>query len=107
MKFFIPAAENEEQEQKVYQSIKEHITSGAPGTISERKIFSLSYKHDGTNYQAEVGIAEKPNGELVIAILYDETRDLYHVCTPNRGVVKGGSIMVGAHDVSSVSDFDS
>jgi len=107
MKFFIPAADNEEQEKKVYQSIKGHITSGAPGTISERMIFSLNYMHDGTNYQAEVGKAEKPNGELVIAILYDETRDLYHVCTPNRGVVRGGPIMVGAHDVLSVTDFDS
>ena len=101
MLFFIPAAKDENQKQAVYQAIKKSVTSFAPGIISARKIFSLSYMHDGTKYHVEVGKPAKPNGELVLAILYDETRDLYHVCTPHQ------SIMCGANDVLSVLDFDS
>jgi hypothetical protein len=71
-----------------------------------RKIFSLRYHHDGKSYYAEVGKEHALNGETVIAILYEEMRKLYHVCTPNRGVARGMSILVGSHEVEQVVDFD-
>jgi len=106
MKFFIPLAEDKDQEARVYESIKKFLKDELGTVASGRKVFSLHYKHNGKNYMAEVGKDEEPDGELVIAILYEEQRNLYHVCTPNRGVARGMSILVGAHDVLSVTDFD-
>lgn len=106
MKFFIPAAKDKDQEDRVYNSIKQFLKDELGANMSERKIFSLSYKHNGNNYYAEVGKNDEIEKDVVIAILYEKTRDLYHICTPNRGVVRGMSILVGAHDAISVTDFD-
>ncbi len=74
--------------------------------FSDRRVFSLEYRHDGEDHYAEVGKPNRVNGEHVIAILYEDLRQLYHVCTPNRGVVRGMSIPVGRHEVRAATDFD-
>ncbi len=106
MKFFIPAAKDKDQEGHVYDSIKQFLKDELGANMSERKIFSLSYTRNGNNYHAEVGKNGEIEKDVVIVILYETARDLYHVCTRNRGVVRGMSILVGAHDIISVTDFD-
>ena len=106
MKFFIPFAKDEKQEQEVYSGIKQFVSEELGATISDRHIYSLEYVHEGNSYYAEVGKSHALNGEPVIAILYEELRDLYHVCTTNRGVVRGVPILAGAHSVKSVTHFD-
>ena len=106
MKFFIPAAKDKEQEEHVYDSIKNFLKKELGAIMSERRIYSLSYTHNGKRLYAEVGKKDEIEKDVVIAILYEDTRNLYHVCTPNRGVLRGMSILVGAHDVSSAIDFD-
>ena len=44
---------------------------------------------DGKAYNAEVGSPHGLNGEPVVAVLHEPQRSLYHVCTTNRGVVRG------------------
>lgn len=61
---------------------------------------------DGKAYNAEVGSPHGLKGEPVVAVLHEPQRSLYHVCTTNRGVVRGGSILVGEGSVKSVEDFD-
>jgi hypothetical protein len=78
---------------------------GLGATFSERRIYSLSYHHEGNFYHAVVGEPHSLNGEPVIAILYEPVRTLYQVCTPNRGVARGISILVGADSVESCVDF--
>jgi len=105
MKFFIPEAKTEAQEESVYNAIKKFL--GEHGaSFDNRKIFSLRYTHDGKEYYAEVGKTHKLNGEPIIAILHEPKRSLFHVCTTNRGVVRGISIMVGANSVMSCEDFE-
>ena len=106
MNFFIPHAQDQAEQESVYHSIREHVSVGNAELFSDRRVFELKYVHDGNSHQAKVGEDATLNGEVVIAILYDETRRLYHVCTPNRGVVRGNSIMVGANSVRYVEDFD-
>lgn len=106
MKFFIPAAEDKDQEKKVYDSIKKFLREQLGANFDERKIFRLKYIHDGNEYYAEVGEIHSLNKEPVIAILYEPARKLYHVCTTNRGVVRGGSILVGEGSVRFLEDFD-
>lgn len=106
MKFYIPGAESPESEQSVYNAIKLHLKQGLSADFSERRIRKLRWWYDGNQYDAEVGKPTSFNGELVIAILYEPLRDLYHICTPNRGVFRDISILAGGSAVMDVIDFD-
>jgi hypothetical protein len=103
--FFIPAADSPEQAQKVYDSIKQHLGDGLGAAFSNRRVARLRWRHDGVEYEAVVGQKTSFNGEVVVAILYEDLRRLYHVCTPSRGVIRGGSILAGSHDVLGATDF--
>ncbi|MBD2526657.1 hypothetical protein [Nostoc sp. FACHB-133] len=106
MKFFIPAADSSTSEQEVYKAIKLHLGEGLGAKFSERRIRILQWQHDGKQYEAEVGKTTLFNNEIVIAILYDPSRKLYHICTPNRGVLRDISILAGESSIISVIDFD-
>ena len=102
MKFFIPAADSAKSEKMVYEAIKLHLG----GEFSDRRIRILQWRHNGEQYEAEVGKVTSFNNEIVIAILYAPSQKLYHVCTPNRGVVRGISILAGEHSVFGMIEFD-
>lgn len=106
MKFFIPAAESPEKEQEVYNAIKEFLGKELGASFSDRRVRVLRWVHEGTEHEAEVGKATAFNGEVVVAILYEPARNLYHVCTLNRGVVRGTSILAGEPSVTGCVDFD-
>lgn len=91
MKFFLPAANSDEQANRVYTAIVKH--NGAE--MMSRKIFSIHWIHNGKPYYAEIG---KPvdsyfGGEVVVAIV--ENEQLYFICTENRGMIRGQGILVG------------
>lgn len=104
-KFFIPAAEDKQQEDRVYDAIKEFLSSNLGADFDKRQVFCLNYVHEGKTYEAEVGKPHSLNGEVVIAILHEPVRRLFHVCTANRGVFRGMSILVGKHSVRSCQNF--
>lgn len=105
--FFVPLAENRKHGEKVYSGIRKHVSEVMGGAVlSDKRIFRLQHTHTGNRYFAEVGETHALYRELVIAILYDESRDLYYVCTPNRGVVRGEPILVGADRVIDIVPFD-
>jgi hypothetical protein len=41
----------------------------------------------------------------VIAILHEPGRDLYHICTPNRGLIRDLSILASGQHVMETRDF--
>ena len=89
----------------MYDGTKKFLSEEMGAVFSDRRVFSLEYRHDGKDYDAEIG---KRHGysEIVIAILYEDLRQLYHVCTPNRGVLRGMSILVGSNEVRAAQDFE-
>ena len=100
MKFFIPDVESERTEE-VYKSITDFAAmQGWPAT--GRRIFKLSYRHDGEYYEAEVGRRAR-NGEIVWAILESGP---YLICTLTRGVMGGMPLLVGRDDAIHVTDFE-
>lgn len=103
MKFFIPHSTDREQTLQLYQSIKNRVEAELGRTIDRTKIYSLKYTHDGNEYSATVGEKEERVGEEVIAILESTA---YLICTPYRGVVRGGPIMVGKDEVTDVVFFE-
>lgn len=106
MEFFIPFSKDKQQEQKSYAGIKKFVSEQMGAKLSERRVFSLQYTHKGRQRRAEVGKDDLLQREPVIAILYDTSRGLYYVCTPNRGVLRGTPILVGKNEVESAVNFD-
>ncbi len=106
LKFFVPFAENDQQESQLYQSIKNFVAKTA-GIIEfdQRKICFLSFQKEQKNIKAEVGQYNDLNGETVIAILYEPLHQNYHVCTPSSGVVRGKSIVVPERNVIEMQEF--
>ena len=105
MKFFIPAAHSVEQEQWVYASIKAFLGKGFSARFSDRRICFLCWWQDGREHVAEVGKPTTFNGETVVAILHEPERNLYHICTPNRGVIRDLSILASGQHVTEIRDF--
>lgn len=106
MKFFVPATENEAQAEKVLSSIKKFLEEELGAVTDTRRIFNLLFIHNGKQHYAEIGKFDDVSGEPIIAILHEPKRQIYHICTPNRGVLRGMSILVGAQSVRSSEDFE-
>lgn len=105
MRLFVPMARSAEEAAAVYSAIKAHLRENLGARFSSRKVRSLRWSHEGSKHEAEVGKPTSFNGEIVIAILYEPKRNLYHVCTPNRGFLRDMSILIGGHSAHVVSDF--
>jgi hypothetical protein len=101
MRFFVPLAEDDAQAERVFAAIAESNHRPIPPT--NKRLFRLTYKHNGKNYVAEVGQpinAYYGVGGPVVAIFGGEP---LLVCLATRGVNSGDPILVG---VSSVSDIE-
>lgn len=104
MKFFIFATKTDDEAKSVYDEIVKFNSQQTGRKIIERKIFAIDYNHNSKVYRAECGKIEQRTGETVIAIL--QTDQIFFVCTPNRGVLRGEPILVGVDEVSKITDFD-
>jgi len=102
MKFFVPEAENETEALSVWNATRKFAEETLGWEVSERRIFRISYRHDGKDYSVEVGKPDPRIGEVVLVILESNT---YLVCTPNRGVLRGMPILVGRNEVKRTADF--
>jgi hypothetical protein len=106
MKFFIPAATDDANAELIYGAIRQFLSEELGADLSHDRIFRLVYIHEQKDYQAQVGKVHALNNEPVVAILFEPVRNLYHVCTTNRGVSRGISILVGAHEIRSREYFE-
>lgn len=103
MKFFIPDINDEDKAEEMYDAIKKFVKTTLGWDVTERRIFKISYYHDGNYYDAEVGKILKVNSEEVIAILESNA---YLICTPTRGVIRDLPLLVGRGSAISVTDFE-
>lgn len=102
--YFVPHADSPEQAERVRAAVVQFARDNGYSPNEERRILSLAYTHDGTDYVAEVDQVEPRTGEQVIMIL--DAGSVYLVCTPNRGVARGTPILVGRTEVRTGVDFD-
>jgi hypothetical protein len=106
--FFVPDVSDSTQAEQLYESIRAFNRTQSPNwTITDRRIYQLDYTHNGRDYRSRVGTTEAGIGEPVIAILEASggAERLFYVCTPNRGVLRGGPLLVGGREVRAVTDF--
>lgn len=110
--FFVPIAEEmDETDEELLEAITMFLEDQSFGPFSEDRIESIEYmdpesRFDFDEVEANVGDMLRTTGERVEAILYDEDRDEYLICTPNRGVTEGLPVVVDEDKVEEVFYFD-
>jgi hypothetical protein len=106
MKFFVPEVENAAQAERVYEAIRKFHIEQLDASLSARRIYRVRGTHNGKRFAATVGEPFEVLREVVIAILLDEKRKCYLICTPNRGVIKNVPYLSGAHEIDHSEDFE-
>lgn len=104
MRFFVPKAKSEEQDEKVYEGIARFVN--AP--VSDKRIWKLRWEHNRKTMECEVGKSMPGScqigNEPVLAIF--DCGNLYMICTPSRGGIRGEPILAGKNDDSFATYFD-
>ena len=103
MKSFLPYAQSPEIVEQTYEAIQRFAKENLGREISDRRIFRIEYSHNGKDHKAGVGTPTDITGEEVIVTLESNA---FLLCTPNRGVLRGESILVGTNEVKFIGDFD-
>jgi hypothetical protein len=103
MNFFVPHTKNEEQASKLYEASKTFCEEQTGWKVTSKRIFTLRYRHDGTEYLAQVGSKDYSEGEVLCIF---ESEVTYFVCTSHRGVLTGPPILVGREEISDIEYFD-
>lgn len=110
--FYVPGAEGiETTDEELYESIVKFAEQSHGARVSDERIQGIHYrepdpKYKKDMYDIEVGDIHPITGERIEAILFDEPRGCYLICTPNRGVAGGMPILVGDDEVLNVEYFD-
>lgn len=103
MKFFIPTIEPENAEDFLENSVIRFIETQGFKIIRDKRIYSITFKHNGKLFTDTVGKISLSNNESIFVIL--ETEQMYLVCTTNRGILRGEPMITGKLDVD-VSYFE-
>jgi len=110
IEFFFPNAEGTgvakpDQAEVLWQACRKSSERDTGQEALARRVYRLSYSHDGADVTATVGRPWTANGELVMAII--AFPEMYSIRCLFRGFLKSGDpIAVGRHDVIRVEDFD-
>jgi hypothetical protein len=101
--FFLPG--DPDDPEGLYDGIRKGAEQEFGRPASDRRIFTLRYRWNGRDLEAEVGKPEPVDGETVFAIL--DMGNVYTIRCRIRGVVKiGEPILVGKGDAYEVVDFE-
>lgn len=90
VRFYMPAAEDQAQSDRVWESTRAFLQGFGPGT---QQIWSLTYTHEGRKCVDVVGRLDRYGHETILALL--EGSSCYLCCTANRGVLRGDPILIG------------
>jgi hypothetical protein len=116
--FFAPLVEDPDSAEKLWEATWKFQEEQGGGGLTPRRIFRLGYLHDGKHMEAEIGVAhpyarkfdEAAFAEVgppqEVLVILERTDGLFYVCTWDRGVTRGGPILVGAGEPYEVTYFD-
>jgi hypothetical protein len=96
--FFIPDAQDAAEAEKAYAGIKIFAEEQLGWKINDRRIFSLRYRHEGSDYAVQVGLFDDRIQGKVVAILQTE-HGVCLVCSEKRGYRSGAPMLVGTAEV--------
>src|SRR5690606_10031461 len=104
MNFFIPTMSEIESENFLNKSILPFIEEYGYKVLKDKKVYSITFTHNGKKITDTVNRRSFSNNEVVFAIL--ETDELFLVCTPKRGITGGEPMITGKHSIIEVIYFD-
>ena len=102
--FSVPHAADADEAERVWQDTKAFMENEGGYTVNDRRIYTVSYSHNGKKYKDVVGEINALVGEKVLVIL--DVQSLFLVCTKNRGVFRGEPFMVGKRWNTSETEFE-
>jgi hypothetical protein len=103
MKFFVPGAESPSSAEEIWGETRARVEEDF-GTVRDRRVFRLDFRHDAKDLVAEVGQADPQLGGTVVAIF--NTRDMNYVCTATGGGDDRRPSLVGKHETYEVEYFE-
>jgi hypothetical protein len=103
MNFFIPTKKPSESEQFLNQSIIPFIESYGYKILKEKRVYSITFIHNGKEITDTVDRISISNDEVVFVIL--ETNEMFLVCTPRRGITGGEPMLINKKSIISVKYF--
>ena len=105
-KFFIPESDNKAEEIILYNEAKSALEKWSKHKISDRRIYSINYNHNGRDLTDTVGQIGDDEKEMVFCIFEGINQPAeYFVCTMNRGIKFLPPIQISAEDINSITDF--
>ena len=99
MKFFLPDIDEPQMAEEAYAKIRTEVAKFAKAPLARPRYFRLDYSRNEERLTAQVGHFEPLEGQKVLAIFKETERDVFYVCTPNRGATSGSPILVGERDL--------
>jgi hypothetical protein len=109
MVFSVPAADGQgwmepDEAEAAWQACRKGVETQTGLEATARRVYSLSYVHNGRHSTATVGEPDYYPNEIVMAIIALPQCSL--ICSVIHGYLKiGGTPMVGNQDVRGVEDF--
>lgn len=104
MEFTVPAAHSLDDALDIFNGVKKYMNMQGHYPF-DKPVQWIEYTHNGIKETAEVNQFTVVNKERVILIF--ECENLFLICTPERGVIRGEPILVGRHEIKKVVYFDS
>ena len=92
---FVPHAVDRTEAESVRESTRKFMESGGYHVATDRRIYSVSYTHNGKKYRDVVGRPSGLTGEEVLVIL--DAGTVFLSCSANRGVLRGDPVLIGKH----------
>ena len=108
--FHVPAAEDSDAtDEEFYDGIVQHYENEG-GYVDDMRIEGIRYYDDHPSQDREININVGDtfplNNERVEAILHDDNRGLYLICTQSRGVASGMPFLIGSDETREIREFN-
>jgi hypothetical protein len=104
MRFFIPSANDPHQAEEVYRKMRELIKNSG-GSVSERRIYSLRFRHDGTQQTAMVGSDRHCFGNGPVLAIFEGPNGVHYVCTQDSGNLESQPHPVDQAEIIEAEEF--
>jgi hypothetical protein len=91
---------------RIYRETRDYVSKDLGVELSSQRIYRLFGSQNGVAFEARVGEPFERFCEPVVAIFWDTTMNLYHVCTPNRGMMRGVPYLFESREVFCMEDFE-
>ena len=102
-KFFVPLAAGREQAEQIWSEIRKFLEQQGLQT-TDRRIFKISYSHEGKEIIDEVDKFDRYDKELILSLFESDSN--YLCCTLSQGCARGKPIIIEKKSDVTITDFD-